>query len=189
MSNTAEQPEIPAHILEYIIENTARLVSVPSLAAEGRGITETAAMVRELLEAEGIRTELHETGGAPVVYGEGGNPDGPTILFYNHYDVQPPEPLELWDSDPFTLTERDGQLFARGAADDKGDLAARLAGLEWLLGHPIGRNIVVGLVGRGYLHQFDPAGGPVAVKVDPQTGPFMIAGLGIQIIFEIPVAL
>src|SRR5690625_5753719 len=57
-----------------MLEQTARLVSVPSLAAEGRGIAESAAQLRELLEAEGIRTELHETGGAPVVYGEGGNP-------------------------------------------------------------------------------------------------------------------
>jgi len=56
-----------------------------------------------------------------------------TLLFYNHYDVQPPEPLELWESDPFVLTERDGLLYGRGVADNKGDLLARVHAVEaWL---------------------------------------------------------
>ncbi|WP_407895006.1 M20/M25/M40 family metallo-hydrolase [Lacticaseibacillus sp. N501-2] len=68
----------------------------------------------------------------PAVYAEipAQLPTDVTVLFYNHYDVQPAEPLELWDSDPFTLTERDGKLFARGINDDKGELAARLAAIE-----------------------------------------------------------
>lgn len=124
------KPEIPARILDFMLEQTARLVSVPSLAAEGRGIAESAAQLRELLEAEGIRTELHETGGAPVVYGEGGDPSGPTILFYNHYDVQPAEPLDAWTTDPWTLTRRGDNFYGRGTADDKGEIVARLAALR-----------------------------------------------------------
>lgn len=121
---------IPQHILDYMIQATARLVNIPSLAAERRGIPESAALVRELLEAEGIATELHETGGAPVVYGVGGNPAGPTILFYNHYDVQPAEPLDAWTTDAFTLTRRGDNWYGRGAADDKGEIVARLAALK-----------------------------------------------------------
>ncbi len=64
---------------------------------------------------------------APYVVGEIGSGEH-TIIIYNHYDVQPEEPLELWTSPPFALTERDGKLFGRGAADDKGEFVSRLAG-------------------------------------------------------------
>jgi acetylornithine deacetylase/succinyl-diaminopimelate desuccinylase-like protein len=66
-----------------------------------------------------------------VVLGHaGGTNRSRTLLFYNHYDVQPPEPLELWESPPFKLTERDGAVFARGSKDDKGELVCRLAALD-----------------------------------------------------------
>src|ERR1700712_246445 len=66
---------------------------------------------------------LVETPGNPVVYGEWlGAPGAPTILFYGHYDVQPPEPLEKWHSPPFSPTIRDGRLYARGVSDDKGPM-------------------------------------------------------------------
>lgn len=126
-----QRPQVPAHVLDYTLAKVARLVSTPSLAAEGRGIQETAVLVRELLEAEGVRTELHDTGGAPVVYGVGGDPSGPTILFYNHYDVQPADPVDAWTSDPWTLTRRGDNWYGRGAADDKGELVARLAAIRW----------------------------------------------------------
>jgi acetylornithine deacetylase/succinyl-diaminopimelate desuccinylase-like protein len=87
-----------------------------------------AALVGEMLEARGLAVELLPTTGQPVVYSEGGR--GKTLLFYNHYDVQPPEPLELWDSPPFELTERNGLLYARGVSDDKGHILARLAALD-----------------------------------------------------------
>ena len=70
-----------------------------------------------------------ETEGHPVVYAEIG--EGPkTLLSYGHYDVQPPEPLDLWESDPFEPTVRDGGLYARGVADDKGDVLARIQALR-----------------------------------------------------------
>ncbi len=72
-----------------------------------------------------------ETDGHPVVYAEVGGGDGErTLLSYGHYDVQPPEPLELWESDPFEPEIRDGVIFARGVADDKGDVLARIQALR-----------------------------------------------------------
>ena len=110
-------------------EQLARLVAIPSISAQKRALPEAAAEVRRLLEEEGFKTEEYTAGSAPVVVAEMG--DGPrTVLFYNHYDVQPPEPLDLWQSDPFVLTERDGAMYARGAIDDKGHLISRLAALR-----------------------------------------------------------
>jgi acetylornithine deacetylase/succinyl-diaminopimelate desuccinylase-like protein len=73
---------------------------------------------------------IFPTAGAPVVVGRMNGRSARTLLFYNHYDVQPPEPLELWTSPPFEPTVRDGTLYARGAKDDKGELVARLAAAD-----------------------------------------------------------
>ncbi|AEB11532.1 M20/M25/M40 family metallo-hydrolase [Marinithermus hydrothermalis] len=123
---------VPERILTYAKETLAQLVAIPSVSAEGRGLEAAAQLVAEQLEALGLEAALHPTPGAPVVYATRTVPGAPTILFYNHYDVQPADPLELWETDPFTLTERDGALYGRGAVDDKGELAARIAALVWL---------------------------------------------------------
>ncbi|ADI14076.1 M20/M25/M40 family metallo-hydrolase [Truepera radiovictrix] len=104
----------------------------PSVAAQNRGMAETAALVARLLEAVGARAERVPTAGFPVVYGElqQGAPGARTLAFYNHYDVQPEDPLEAWDSPPFAAEIRGGHLYARGAADNKGNLAARLAAVH-----------------------------------------------------------
>ena len=74
---------------------------------------------------------LMETPGHPIVYGEWlGAPGAPTILFYGHYDVQPVDPLELWESPPFEATVRDGEIYARGAADDKGQVFMHFKAVE-----------------------------------------------------------
>jgi len=74
---------------------------------------------------------LIDTPGYPVVYGDWlGAPDAPTILFYGHYDVQPVDPLNLWESPPFEATVRDGEIYARGAADDKGQVFMHLKAIE-----------------------------------------------------------
>jgi acetylornithine deacetylase/succinyl-diaminopimelate desuccinylase-like protein len=86
-----------------------------------------------MLESRGFTAEIIATEGAPVVYGERKGRTNKTLLFYNHYDVQPPEPLDLWDSPPFTPTLRDGKLFARGVSDDKGHLTSRLFAIDALL--------------------------------------------------------
>jgi len=72
-----------------------------------------------------------ETPGHPVVYAEWlGAPGAPTILFYGHYDVQPVDPLNLWTSPPFEATVRDGEIYARGSADDKGQVFMHFKAVE-----------------------------------------------------------
>jgi len=117
---------------QQFIERLQWLCRQPSIAAQNIGIQETARMVAQLMEQVGIKTELYATDGAPVVYGVVGA--GPrTLLIYNHYDVQPPEPLGEWQSPPFAAEIRDGKLYARGVADNKGNLVARLSAVEaWL---------------------------------------------------------
>jgi acetylornithine deacetylase/succinyl-diaminopimelate desuccinylase-like protein len=120
---------------EGALAELARLCALPSVSAKGEALEPCAELVAELMRARGLEARLLPTsGGPPVVYGEAAadHADAPTILFYNHYDVQPAEPLDLWDNPPFTLTMRDGKAFARGAADDKGHLVSRLLALESL---------------------------------------------------------
>lgn len=85
------------------------------------------------LQALGATTKLIETSGFPVVYGEIKGGSERTILFYNHYDVQPPEPLDAWTSDPFEPAIREGILYARGSDDNKGSLMARIHAIEAVL--------------------------------------------------------
>ncbi len=123
---------LPPHLEEAYRAMLARFVAIPSVGAEGRGQSEMAhALVLEL-EALGLDTHAHETEGAPVIFAERRVHGAPSVLFYNHYDVQPADPLDLWESDPFTLTERDGSLYGRGASDDKGQLVSRIIALRWL---------------------------------------------------------
>lgn len=115
------------------LEELARLCAVPSVSAKGEGLDDCAELVAGLMLEHGLVPKtLPLLGGPPVVFAEARSPepDTPTILFYNHYDVQPAEPLDLWESDPFTLTIRDDKAFARGAADDKGHIVSRLLALD-----------------------------------------------------------
>jgi acetylornithine deacetylase/succinyl-diaminopimelate desuccinylase-like protein len=119
--------------LDESISELSRFCRQPSVAAQNWGLTECASMVSEMLKSRGFKAEVLSTGGAPVVYGERLVRSNKTLLFYNHYDVQPPEPLELWDSPPFEPTLRDGKLFARGVSDDKGHLVSRLFAIDSIL--------------------------------------------------------
>jgi len=120
--------------LDYWLGQLGRLCGQPSVSTQNLGITECADLVATMLEEQGFAAEIMPTGGHPVVYGEGSGRADKTLLFYLHYDVQPPEPLELWDSPPFELTRRGDQLFARGVSDDKGHVIARLAALDAVQG-------------------------------------------------------
>jgi len=115
------------------IEDLRRLVRIPSVAAQRTGIPETVRVVGDLLRAEGGRvTVLEHAGANPVVVGEFEGRSPRTLLFYNHYDVQPAEPLEEWTVPPFDVTLRDGKVLGRGVADNKGDLMTRIAALRAL---------------------------------------------------------
>jgi acetylornithine deacetylase/succinyl-diaminopimelate desuccinylase-like protein len=116
--------------LDANIADLGRLVAIPSVAAQNRGIEEGARFVRDLLVARGYTAEICPTDGNPVVYGEGAGASDRTLLFYNHYDVQPAEPLDLWDSEPFTMARRGGAVYGRGISDDKGHIIARLHALD-----------------------------------------------------------
>ncbi|HWG84755.1 MAG TPA: M20/M25/M40 family metallo-hydrolase, partial [Deinococcales bacterium] len=108
----------------------SELCAQPSVSSSGEGVAECATLVARLLEEHGLAVQTYQTAGFPVVVGRAAGRSPRTLLFYNHYDVQPAEPLELWDSPPFQPTIRDGALYARGAKDDKGELIARLAALD-----------------------------------------------------------
>lgn len=116
---------------EQAITELRRYCAQPSVSATGEGIAEMAAIVQADLEALGATVQRLEVGPGepPVVYGTLGEGDK-TLLIYNHYDVQPVDPLELWDTPPYELTERDGKLYARGAADNKGHLVQRMQAIR-----------------------------------------------------------
>ena len=123
---------IDAH-LEKNIEELSRLCAQPSVGAQNLGLEECADLVGEMLRVRGFDVQILPTGGAPVVYAEREGKSDRTLLIYNHYDVQPPEPLDLWDSPPFEPTLRDGKLFARGVSDDKGHITSRLHAIDAFL--------------------------------------------------------
>ncbi len=135
-------PQLPAvdnyliHNMEQSIAELSRLVAQPSVAAQNWGIPECAELVAGMLRKRDFKVEVIATGGSPVVFAERtteNNEDAKTLLFYNHYDVQPPEPLELWESPPFEPQIRDNKLFGRGVSDDKGHITSRLFAIDALL--------------------------------------------------------
>ncbi|HVB97924.1 MAG TPA: dipeptidase [Candidatus Dormibacteraeota bacterium] len=132
-------------LLEYIDRNKnehlkelCELLRIPSVSAKSehrKDVELAASWVAAKLRAIGMgKVEIIPTRLHPLVYAEWlGAPGKPTVLFYGHYDVQPPEPLELWTSPPFEPVVRDGSLWARGSADDKGQVHIHLAALESLM--------------------------------------------------------
>ena len=117
----AVQQHISAHKDEYL-EVFKRLVSQPSISAHNKGVRDCAQLMVEIMKELNVRGRVLETAGQPVVYGEltSNKPEAVTVLFYGHYDVQPPEPLDAWISPPFEPTIRDGRLYGRGTVDNKG---------------------------------------------------------------------
>ena len=110
-----------------------RLCRQPSISAHGVGLEEMAELTAEAMREYGVNAELLPVdGGPPLVYAEVAGRSPRTLLFYNHYDVQPVDPLDEWTSPPFEPTRREGKLFARGVSDNKGDLAVRLEAIAAL---------------------------------------------------------
>ncbi|MCC6316491.1 MAG: dipeptidase [Gemmatimonadaceae bacterium] len=109
-----------------------RIPSVSARSEHSADVARAAEWLRANMERAGLSTSLHPTEGHPVVLGEWRKapPGSPTILVYGHYDVQPAEPLELWDSPPFEPVIRDGRIYARGSVDDKGQLFLHVKAIE-----------------------------------------------------------
>lgn len=102
----------------------------PSVSAQNRGMIEMKNLVKHFLDELGAEVEEIETDGYPIIYGEINTGKNKTLTFYNHYDVQPEDPLDEWNSNPFESVIRDGRLFARGSADNKGNLIARICAIH-----------------------------------------------------------
>jgi len=116
--------------LQELIAETSELCAQPSVSATGEGIAECADLVETMFARRQFAVNRFPTDGNPVIVARAAGRSPRTLLFYNHYDVQPPEPLELWTTPPFEPTVRDGALYARGSVDDKGELIARLAAVD-----------------------------------------------------------
>ncbi len=123
---------------ERFLEELLALLRVPSISAKPENkqdMITCAEMVKEsLLEAGVQKAEVYPTAGHPIIYGEiMVNASKPTVLVYGHYDVQPVEPLELWHTPPFEPTIRDGKIYGRGTADDKGQFYMHVKALETMV--------------------------------------------------------
>ena len=123
---------------ERFLDELLELLRIPSISAKTEhkpDMVKCAEAVKQrLLEAGADKVELYPTDGHPIVYGEKIiDPSKPTVLVYGHYDVQPPEPLNLWKNEPFDPTIIDGKIFARGSCDDKGQVYMHVKALEILV--------------------------------------------------------
>lgn len=116
---------------QSFIERVMDYVRHPSISAHNIGIREVAALLVETLKGLGMEAEAVPTANHPMVLGRRDvSPDKPTVMLYGHYDVQPPDPLELWVSPPFEPTIRNGRIYARGIGDNKGQHFAQLLAIE-----------------------------------------------------------
>jgi len=120
--------------LNNLILDLQTLIRQPSVSAKNEGIEECAKLVKKLLQKSGLKSEILrlKKGVAPIVYAEIKSRQNPTktLMFYNHYDVQPAEPFDLWDYPPFSGTRKGNKIFGRGATDDKGELITRIKAVE-----------------------------------------------------------
>ena len=124
---------VDAH-MDDLVSDLQMLIRQPSVSAKNEGIEECANLVQKLLTNSGINSEMLrlKKGVAPIVYGEIKSKQNPskTLMFYNHYDVQPAEPFDLWDEPPFSGAKKGNKIFGRGATDDKGELITRIKAVE-----------------------------------------------------------
>ena len=120
---------------ERYLDELKAFLAIPSISAlpqHAGDVKQCADWCADEMRRIGMQNvRLVETPGNPVVYGDWlGAPDAPTILFYGHYDVQPVDPLDLWQSPPFEASVRDGEIYARGSADDKGQVFMHFKAIE-----------------------------------------------------------
>jgi acetylornithine deacetylase/succinyl-diaminopimelate desuccinylase-like protein len=127
---TANQEQFEQELLDFL-----RIPSISALPANAADVRHAARWVADRVHEAGMQNvEIMETGGHPVVYADWLHAHGkPTIMIYGHFDTQPVDPVELWDSPPFEPVVKDGRVYARGASDDKGNMFAPILALEALL--------------------------------------------------------
>jgi acetylornithine deacetylase/succinyl-diaminopimelate desuccinylase-like protein len=121
-----------SHQMESIDE-LCRLVSQPSISAYQQGLFECSEIILELLKKRDFNVQIFSNDVAPIIIAQRKGKSKKTLLFYNHYDVQPAEPLDLWESPPFKPVIRDGKLLGRGTSDNKGIIINRLFALDAFL--------------------------------------------------------
>jgi len=115
------------------IKDLAEFIAIPSVSAKEEFLEEAAEYSAKLLKKAGFVTKIHATGGGPVVTGLIDVGAKRTLMFYDHADVQPAEPFDLWDSEPFKLDIREGRLWGRGTADNKDEIVGRITAIKaWL---------------------------------------------------------
>jgi acetylornithine deacetylase/succinyl-diaminopimelate desuccinylase-like protein len=140
LTETVMPPAVADYLQRHrdrFLEELKALLRIPSVSADPAylpAMRQAAEFVRDQFQSMGLTTEIVPTAGHPIVYAEWlGQPGAPTVLVYGHYDVQPPDPLDLWTTPPFEPTIRDGKIYARGATDDKGQFFTHLKAAEaWL---------------------------------------------------------
>ena len=120
-----------------LVSDLQKLIQQPSVSAKNLGLEECAGLIVQMMKKSGMYAEILriKKGVPPAIYGEVKSKQNPskTLLFYNHYDVQPEEPLELWDDKPFSGRIKGNKIFGRGSADDKGELITRIKAVEAFL--------------------------------------------------------
>lgn len=127
--------DVFAHIeanRDDIIAKLLPLLAQRSISTQDDGVTACAELLAGMMEEAGIKTQIIPTARHPVVFGHYDEGAPNTLLVYGHYDVQPPEPYELWETPPFEPTIRDGRVYARGVADNKGQLFAHIMAIKAL---------------------------------------------------------
>ena len=124
---------VDSHMSE-LISDLQKLIQQPSVSAKNEGIEECAKLVKTLLKSSGLKSEILrlKKGVAPIVFAEIKSKKNPhkTLMFYNHYDVQPAEPFDLWDDPPFSGVRKGNKIFGRGSTDDKGELITRIKAVK-----------------------------------------------------------
>ncbi len=172
-----------------------RLINQRSTSTDGCGVRECAELIKDMLTEMGITARIIETAGHPILYGEciTSTPGAPTLIIYNHYDVQPVGVESAWDTPPFFATVKNGRIYGRGAGDNKGQLAANLFGVfAWLKTNkktPINVKLVfegeeeIGCPSfRGFLEEYpDLLSGDLVIISDsgihPSGAPFILYGV------------
>jgi len=131
MADEAVRAYVEGH-RQAFVDRLATAVAQPSISARNLGVREMAQLLLGWLAEAGFEARTYETPGQPVIVAQAGPARGtaPRVLIYGHYDVQPPEPLDLWHSPPFEPTIRDGKMYGRGTGDNKGQHLAHILGVQ-----------------------------------------------------------